>query len=138
MFSKNLQKNSELDRLGRIVLNAAAQNEAEADAAADAPFLYARLRARIADEKRGSETNGWLPLLLIARQAMPAMASIALAAAMLTAWSVWQSPNTTTAFDDDVLLDNGAERVVLADAPNLSRDEIFNLVLERNYGREEK
>ena len=141
MFRKNPQTNDEIDRLGRIVLISAAQNAAEEQAAASSSFLYTRLRARIAEEqRRRNEMNGWLPILLIARRAVPAMASIALVAAMLTTWSVWR-PSATTNFDDDVLLDsrdNGVEQVVLADRNNLSRDEIFNIVLERNYGRDAK
>ena len=140
MFNRNLQANDELDRLAQILLRSAAQDEGEAAAAADSPFLFARVRARIADQERiADETSGWLPMLRIARRAVPAMASIALAAAMLTAWSFWKT--TPAAFDDDVLLgsrDNGVEQVVLADRNNLSRDEIFNIVVERNYGRDAK
>jgi hypothetical protein len=136
MIRQNPQQNESLDRLGRVILRSAAQNDEASQAAADAPFLFARLRARIAEEEqRRNETGSWFSLLLIARRAIPAMALVALLAATVMFWS---SRNTITPgwnrLDDEALADTrnpGIEQAVLS-RNNLSRDDVFNMVLERN------
>ena len=133
---RNPQENQSLDRLGRLVLRAAALDDAESQAAADAPFLYTRVRARIAEEEgRRNESGSWFSLLLIARRAVPAMALIALLAATVMFWA---SRSTVTPgwnrLDDEALSDTrnpGVEQTVLS-RNNLSHDDIFNIVLERS------
>ena len=48
---RNTKDTEGLDRLGRLVLRSAALDDAESQSFADAPFLYTRIRARIAEEK---------------------------------------------------------------------------------------
>lgn len=68
MFRKNHQIDEELDRLGRQVLRSASQAEREIEAVADSPFLFARVRARIAEEeRRRNEAGAWLTLPFVAR-----------------------------------------------------------------------
>src|ERR1700682_5632442 len=90
MFRANRQNEDESDRAGRLVLLAAAQNDEEADAAASSAFLYTRLRSRISQEerRRAKAFGGWASLLLVARHAIPAMAFVAVLAAILTVWSM--------------------------------------------------
>ena len=52
MFGKNPKNNEQLDRLGQLVLRAAAADEHEIEAASTAPFLFTRIRARIAEGQR--------------------------------------------------------------------------------------
>lgn len=138
MFRTNRRVDDQLDRAGQAVLRAAACNEAETEAAASAPFLYKRLQAAIAEEqRRRDEVGGWLSLFFVARKAVPAMALIAVLAAIMTIWSApIGSPATTARFDDETLFDMardpGVEQVVLANGNSLSGDEVFSIVVDRN------
>ena len=136
MSKSDPQKNEQLDRAGKLVLKAAAASEADVEAAATSPFLFTRVRAAIAEEKRqGEESRGWVSMIRIAWRAVPAMALVALLAAVLTVWSDQSAVVTQT--DDEPLigaLDPGVEKTVLTSRNGLSRDEVFNIVVDRNYG----
>jgi hypothetical protein len=136
MFRAKRQIEQEADRAGRLVLLAAARNDDEAEAAASLPFLYPRLRARIAEEERRREEAGnWLSLLFVARRAIPAMALIAVLAAILTVWSMPPStPVASYRLDDEALSDTrdpGVEQTILA-RNALTRDEVLSLVVDHN------
>jgi hypothetical protein len=140
MIRRNPQDNESLDRLGRVVLRSAAQNDEASQAAADAPFLFTRVRARI-EESRGNESGIWSSLFLIARRAVPAMALIALLAAT---FMFWASRSTVTPgwnrLDDEALADTrnpGVEQTVLS-RNNLSREDVFSIVLEHTERRGDK
>jgi hypothetical protein len=136
MFRKNPQEIEHLDRIGRQVLRAAAQNEAEIDAAAAAPFLFARVRAKIHDEQRRRDQAGdWLSLPLVAWRAIPAMTLIAFCAVALTLWSSQPgAPSAWQRLDDEALADTrdpGVEQTILS-SNALSREEVFSIVVDRN------
>lgn len=138
---RNTKDNESIDRLGRLVLRSAALDEAESQSIADAPFLYTRVRARIAQEEgRRNESGNWFSLLLIARRAVPGMALIALIAAALMFWSSQTSITPGwNRLDDEALSDTrnpGVEQAVLS-RNSLSQEDIFDIVLERN-GREKR
>jgi hypothetical protein len=143
MFKANRQNNEQSDRAGRLVLLAASRNGDETAAAADAPFLYQRLRARIRDEeRRREESGGWLSLLRVARRAIPAMALVTILAAVLTAWSMWPSAAPSGyGIEDEALSDTrdpGVEQTILT-RNALSPDEIFSIVVDRNgFDRERR
>lgn len=135
----NRQTNEQLDRAGRLVLLIATGSEAETEAAASSPFVFTRTRAAIAEEKRRrDETGGWLSIFLVARSAVPAMALIAVLAAILTVWSAQLSaPSAPVQSDEEALFDTpaaGVEQTVLASRNGPSKDEVFNIVVDRNYG----
>ena len=141
MSEKNPPKNDSLDRLGAVVLRAAAMDQAEAEAIADSPFLLTRITARVSEAQRQeAETSNWFSWLAIARTALPTMALIALLAALVTFWSSQSSVSPGgTAWMREALSDPrnpGVEQTVL-NRNNLSRDDVFNLVLERTE-REKK
>lgn len=137
MFKANNPKNEELDRVGKLVLRSAGANEEDVAAAASAPYFFTRIRAAIAEEqRRGDESGGWLSMILVARRAVPAMALVATLAALLTFWSVRPSLAPAPSGDEEALfnlLDPGVEQTVLASRNGLTRDEIYNIVVERNY-----
>ena len=139
MFQGNGQSKDELDRVGRLILNSAAAEETEIEAAATSPFVFTRIRAAIT-EQRSSEAQGgnWLSLILVARRAVPAMALVAILAAILTIWPAMFGGSTTPAqaADEEVLFgpsEPGVEQAVLASRNGLSRDEVFNIVVDRSY-----
>ena len=138
MFESNPEKNEQLDRAGRTLLRAAAADKTETEAAATSPFLFTRVRAAIAEEQRRREdAGGWLSIFFVARQAIPTMALIALLTAILTVWSA-QLGAPASPGDDDALFGApgaGVEQTVLADRNGLPPDEVFNIVVDRNYER---
>ena len=142
MFESNPPKTEELDRAGKLILMAAAASESEIEAAASSPFLFTRLRAGIdAERRRREESNGWLSLIQVAWRAVPAMVLVAILAAVLTVWSTNFDVASTPQAEDEPLigaLDPGVEQTVLASRNGLSRDEVFNIVLDRNYGANAK
>jgi len=142
MFESNPSKTEELDRAGKLILMAAAASDSEIEAAASSPFLFNRLRAGIDEERRRrEESNGWLSLIQVAWRAVPAMALVAILAAVLTVWSAkFDFASTPQAEDEPLIgaLDPGVEQTVLASRNGLSRDEVFNIVLDRNYGANAK
>ena len=139
MFESNSPKTEELDRAGRLVLMAATASESEIEAAASSPFLFTRVRAGINEERRRrEESSGWLSLIQVAWRAVPAMALVAILAAVLTVWSSQSAVVSTPQTDDEPLigaLDPGVEQTVLTSRNGLSRDDVFNIVLDRNYGK---
>src|ERR1700730_18233213 len=106
MFRANRQI-EESDRAGRLVLLAAARNDDEVEAAASSPFLFARVRTRIAEEQgRRGEAGDWLSLLFVARRAIPAMALVAVIAAILTVWSIQPTaPAALFGLEEEALTD---------------------------------
>lgn len=142
MFKGNRQIEEQLDRAGRLVLLAAARNDDEVEAAASSPFLYTRVRAAIADEKRRQEeTGGWLSLVFVARRAIPAMALIAVFSAILMVWPIQPGPPAGLfGLEDEALSDTrdpGVEQTVLS-RNALSRDEVLGIVVDTSGGRSSK
>ena len=139
MLEKNSQKKEELDRAGRLILAAAVADDHDIEAAASAPFLFTRVKGAIAAEQRQQEESALMPLILVARRVIPAMALMALLAAVLTFWPISGSRSVTT--DEEVLFgpaEPGVEQAVLASRNGLSRDEVFNIIVDRNYGVKSK
>jgi hypothetical protein len=139
MLTTRNQNTDELDRAARMIVSAASRNDKEAEAAASSPFLFTRIRASIAEAEQRNESAGWLPLLLVARRAVPAMALIAILAAILTLWSLSPSaPPSGYGIYEDALADTrdpGVEQTILTKNA-LSREEVFSLVVDR--GEREK
>lgn len=142
MFKANRQIEKQLDRAGRVVLLAAASNDDEIEAAASSPYVYTRLRAAIAEEKRRrDESVGWLPLFFVARRAIPAMALVAVLSAILMTWSMQPSaPVGLYGLEEEALSDTrdpGVEQTILS-RNTLSRDEVLGIVVDTSGGRSSK
>ena len=138
MFRNNSQKTDQLDEAGRRVLRVAAASLEETEAAASSPFLLTRIRAAIREEaQRREEAGSWLSLIFVARRAVPAMALVTLLAGALTAWSAFNPPVAQTNIDDEAIIEGpgpGVEQTVLA-GTTLSQDDVINIVVDREYGR---
>ena len=130
---KHHRSNGRLEKLGREVVRAAASNADEGEAAAASPFLYARLRSRINDERRRREEGeSWLALLGVVFRAAPAMALI-----LVLAFALFLAANFSAGasgnFSDDALLatnDAGFEQAVFADRGPVSSDDVLTTVLD--------
>ncbi|MDQ1591179.1 MAG: hypothetical protein QOG71_1806 [Pyrinomonadaceae bacterium] len=128
-----------LERLGRAIVRVSAEaNEAEAEAVAASPFLYARLRTRInaeAERRAGGET--WLTLLGVFWRSVPAMALIAVFAFVLF-WTSSLGTTTTTSpgvLSDEAFMDArdaGIESVVFAERRPLSSDDVLATILRED------
>jgi len=129
---KDSERDARLDLLGREIVRASAANETEAEAAASSPFLYTRLRARIAQERgRREEGESWLTMLAVIWRTVPAMALVAVFAFVLFL-STGTGTRTPGSSNDYALLgetDAGVEQVVFADAQPLSSDEVLTTIL---------
>ena len=127
-----------LERFAREVVRASAAGEAEAQAAADSPFLYARVRARIGEERRRREEGeGWLALFGVAWRAVPAMALVAVAALALFLSSGAGDLGPGFGLGAETLLverDGDFEQVVLADARTPSNDEVLSTIIGEGEG----
>ena len=121
-----------LDRLGRAVVRASAASGAEAEAVASSPFLYTRLRARIASERERREAGeGWLALLAVVWRSAPAMGLAAVFAFGLF-WYAGPAAQSPGVLSDEALLgerEAGIEQVVFADRNSLSRDDVLATIL---------
>jgi hypothetical protein len=122
-----------LDRVAREVVRASAGGEAEAESAADSPFLYARVRARIEGERRRREEGeGWLALFGVAWRAVPAMALLAVLAMALFLSSGVNDLTPGFGLGAEALLgerDEEFEQVVLADTRTPSNDDVLSTII---------
>ena len=134
MVGKKSERSTDerLHRLGLKIVRASAINEQEAEAAASSPFLYTRIRSRIASEReRRKEGERSRALLDVVWRAVPAMALVAIFALTLFL-SVSTGMRTQVGFIDEALIDArdaGIERVVFIDRQPLSSDEVLATIL---------
>ena len=128
-----------LERFAREVVRAAAAGEAEADAADDSPFLYARVRTRIeAERRRREEGEGWPALFGVAWRAVPAMALVAALALALFLSSGVNDLTPGFGLGAETLLgerEGDFEQVVLADTRTPSdEDEVLSTIIGEGEG----
>ena len=131
---RNRASSEELDRVGRAIVRASASNEAEGEAVAASPFLYARLRARIATEReQREEKESWLTVLAVVWRAIPAMAMVSILAVVLFLSSGFGT--VTQVSNEDSLMDSSdatVESIVSADSRSLSTDEVLAAILNED------
>lgn len=122
-----------LERAAREVVRASAAGESEAETVASSPFLYARVRARIEEERRRREEGeGWLALFGVAWRAVPAMALVTVLALALFLSSGAGELSPGFGLGAETLLterDEDFEQVVLADTRAPSNDEVLTTII---------
>lgn len=129
--------NERLDRLGSEIIRASSLNETEAEAAVSSPFLYTRLRSRIAAElARREEKDNWLSMIMVFWRAVPAMAVVTVFCLVLFLSSSSGGLATAGLTEDGVpgAPDSGIERVVFAERQPLSNDEVLTTIIGREDG----
>lgn len=137
---RSKKQDARLDKLGREIVRASAANENEAERAAAAPFLYARIRTRVAQERaRLEEADDWRAALRIFLRAVPTVAVVT-ALALVLFVSVTVNTTPTDARDEATLLgerDTEVEQVVFTSSSSLTSDEVLETILEedREAGR---
>ena len=128
-----LESEERLDRVGRAVLRAsAAMSEAEADAVASSPFLYTKVRARIAAERERRESGAnWLALSVLMRRAVMAMSLVAIVSLTMFLFARVRT-EPLRGFSDEAFFDArraGVERVLFAEQGGLSNDEVLATIM---------
>ncbi|HMF57296.1 MAG TPA: hypothetical protein VK619_13215 [Pyrinomonadaceae bacterium] len=122
-----------LDSVGRDIIRASADNDREAAAAAQSPFLFSRLRTRInAERERRAEDENWITTLRILWRAIPSMALVAVFAFLLFLSTGTQ---TSTSLSDTALLGErgtGVERVVLTDQTAISNEDVLATIMSED------
>lgn len=124
-----------LDAFGREVIRASSLNEEEAEAVASAPFLYSRVRSRIAAEASGrEEKENWLSMLVVFWRAVPALALVAMVCFVLFLTANLTGTSSTDVRDDAAIstTDSGIEQAVFVERQPLSSDEVLATILNRD------
>jgi hypothetical protein len=126
--------NERLDRLGREVLRAASvSDERLAERASSAPFLYTRVRARIAEERARREemTQGWQIFSVLMRRAVVLMALVASLSLGVFLFARVRT-ETARAFSDEAFFGAsrvGVERILFQERAPLSNDEVLTTIM---------
>jgi hypothetical protein len=127
---QNLEKR--LDSAARRIVESAGLSEGEAQAIASSPFLFARIRNRIAVESAERDAGVWSNLGLESRRAIPVMS---LAAAVSLGVFLYvngnKSPNQT--FSVDAYLgaeDSGIDSLVIAEK-RLTDEDVLRTIVSR-------
>ena len=129
-----------LDSAGRIITKAASLSETEAGEIAAAPFLFARIQARIVAERQVADAGIWTGLWLISRRAIPAMMIVA-ALSLGLSFYFTGNKKQPAAFSVDAYLgtnESGVDNLLFAERRPLTRDEVLATIIsrdERELGR---
>ncbi len=136
MNSKNENDKLErLDQIGQELMRASLLSEQEIQKTVSQPFLYARIRARIAEQGRigAVENNNWWAGLLTAWRPLAGMAVMAIIAATLFLFSAVAGTNGSLgpATGDEATGESGFERI-LTDGEPLSNDEVLATIMNQD------
>jgi len=128
-----------LDRAGRIITKAAVLSEDKAREIAAAPFLFARIQARIASEAQVSDAGIWTAFWSISKRALAAMMIVAAVSFGLSVYFTGNK-NQSTAFSVDAYLgttESGVENLFFAERRPLTQDEVLATIIsnDRELGR---
>jgi hypothetical protein len=129
-----------LDSAGRLITRAATLSESEAEAIATAPFLFARIQARIAAEQQVADVGIWTGFWSISRRAIPAMMIVAALSMGLSFYFTGNKKQPAT-FSVDAYLgtnESGVDNLLFAERRPLTRDEVLATIIsrdERELGR---
>jgi hypothetical protein len=133
MFRKNFDQ-TRLNRVGQSAVRASVLSDEEAERMALAPFLLARVKARISEATELDGRAGiWTNFALISRKAIPVMSLAALFSVGLFVYTGNKSANP--AFSVDAYLGTGesrVERLVFAERQPLTVDEVLATIVTRD------
>lgn len=134
MTRKSLTPNEKLDALGHRIVRASVLSEEDAGAIVDSPFLYTRVRARIAGESEVDDAGSiWAGFWIVSRKAIVAMGLTAAFSFGLYLYTGNKSGNS--AFSVDAYLgasDSGIESLVFAERHPLTAEEVFATIVTRD------
>lgn len=131
---KDSVSSERLDRIGRRITNAAVLSQAESDEIANAPFLFANVRTRIAGQQLLDSSGVWSGFWQISKRAIPAMMILA---AVSFGLSSYMTGNKTqpAAFSVDAYLgttESGIENMMFTERRPLTRDEVLATIIAKD------
>ena len=137
--AKDSVSSDTLDRAGSIITKAAVLSAEESGEIAAAPFLFARIQARIYVDRQLSDAGIWKAFWSISKRAIPAMMIVAALSFGLSLYFTGNK-NQPTAFSVDAYLgttESGVENLVFAERRPLTRDEVLATIIssDRELGR---
>src|SRR6476660_4547357 len=140
----NQERDERLDRLTKIVARAGGISADEAAKIGSAPFVSARLRARIESERssQAAQGSGWFATLLVASRAIAVLFLVTIGAA-LTFW--FSRTNAPVPASGNAAVDN-VSRVVTGgtcalsttDECAISTEEVLATLFAEQGGKETK
>jgi hypothetical protein len=140
----NQERDEKLDRLTKIIARAGGISDDEAEKIGSAPFLLARLRARIESERniRSEQRSGWFPTLLVATRAIAVLFLVTIG----TALAFWFSrgnpplPTASNATVDNVsrVITGGTCALSTTDECAISTEEVLATLFAEEGGKEPK
>lgn len=134
-------KKERIDRLGSEIVRASSMNEVEVEEVATLPFLFTRIRSRIADEaRRREEKESWLSYIIVFWRAVPAMALVAVFCLVLFLSSSSGGLVTAGLTEDGMpsAPESGIERAVFAERQSLSDDDVLTTIMVGEDGEATK
>lgn len=138
---KDVVSLNHLDTVARLITKAAVLSEEETNEIAAGPFLFARIRQRIANEQQSVTSHSlWTGFWPISKRAIPAMMIVAALSFGLSA-VMTRNKTQPTAFSVDAYLgtnESGMENMVFAERRPLTRDDVLATIItrdEREAGR---
>lgn len=136
-WMKENEKQERLDLLGKELMHASRMSDEEVRETVSQPFLYARIRARIAaeQEKRSAGEGSWWAGLLTAWRPLAGMAVMAIIAASLFLFSSVAGTNGSFISSDvDAMASGepGFERIVFTDGEPLSNNEVLATIMNQD------
>ena len=124
-----------LDRAGSSIIRSAGLPESETDEISTAPFLFGRIRTRIANEQEAlSDRANLSSFWLISKRAIPAMMLVAALSFGLSAYMAGNKTQPST-FSVDAYLgtnESGIENMVFAERRQLTNDEVLATIIARD------
>lgn len=138
--SRGHLSDAQFDKLEGRLVRAALSSEEEINTAVSAPFLYARLQARIVAERERLahfEASNWWAMLLTAWRPLTGMALMATFAAVLFWFTAiaGSTTNADSAMGSNDYLANGNssfERIVFTDGTIPSNDEVLTTLMNQD------
>lgn len=142
----NHSPNDALDRLAKTIVSAGGLADEDVERISSAPFLQARLRARIERERNGrtaARESGWLAALFVASRALAALFIVTLAAALafwLARSSASRRPPSIDAEAEKIsrVVTGGTCALSSADECAISNEEVLATLFAANGGQTEK
>jgi hypothetical protein len=140
----NQTPDERLDRLTRSVARAGGLSAADIERIGSAPFLHARLRARIESERksRAGEGKGWFATLLVATRAIALLFLVTIGAALAFWFTRTNSPvpavSGPTADNVSRVITGGTCALSTTDECAISTEEVLATLFAEEGGKESK
>lgn len=140
MFWRKKNRSQDLDRIGRLLIRANALSDEAAEAAVSSPYLFERIKARIAGNEGESDFSVWERILSAARFAVPAMTFATVAAAALFWFSLTkadaanQAPDPLLAHPEFAIIPKASASscyMTIKEQCSLSSDEALTMIFNQ-------